>query len=101
MTSIQSSPSRVEQFGWPSGPCVYLSVRFDVDEPSIMVATGRLDERISTFMRLRGCPMTAREIFVGIASNASQVNRVLRLMACAGEIEVIDIPGSVKEYVLK
>ena len=76
------------------------SVRFDVDEPDIMVATGPLDERITTLMRLRGYPMTAREIATAIGSNASQVNRGLRVLFNEGLVEVVDIPGSVKEYAL-
>ena len=47
---------------------------FDVDEPDIQVATGPLDERIALLMQMRGFPMTAREIAVGIASKASQLN---------------------------
>ena len=65
-----------------------------------MVATGPLDERIATFMRMRGYPMTAREIAAGIASNASQVNKGLKIMLSRAEVVVIDIPGSVREYAL-
>jgi hypothetical protein len=75
-------------------------VKFDAEDPDIMVSTGPLDERIAIFMRLRGYPMTAREIAAGIASNASQVNRGLRTMIAEGQVEVIDIIGSVRECAL-
>ena len=44
--------------------------------------------------------MTAREIATAIGSNASQVNRGLRVLFNEGLVEVVDIPGSVKEYAL-
>ncbi|MBU3656598.1 MAG: hypothetical protein FGM35_01005 [Rhodocyclaceae bacterium] len=84
----------------PAPPQRGRSVRFDVDEPQIMVATGPLDERIATFMRLRGYPMTAREISAGIGSNPSQVNKGLHTLIGRGVVEAVEIPGSVKEYVL-
>lgn len=75
-------------------------IKFDADEPDILVATGPLDERIVLLMRLRNYPMTAREISSGIGSNASQVNKGLRILADRGCVDVIDIPGSVREYAL-
>lgn len=50
-------------------------VKFDMDAPDIQFTTGPLDERIRLLMQHRAYPMTAREITVGISSNASQVNR--------------------------
>lgn len=76
-------------------------VRFDLDELDIKVATGPLDERIATLLRIRGYPMSAREIAAGIGSNASQVNRGLNALMGQGLVEVIDIPGSVREYTLR
>jgi len=76
-------------------------IKFDADEPDILVATGSLDERITRLMKLRGYPMSAREIASGIASNASQVNRGLRVLIGTGAVEVIDMPGCVREYALK
>ena len=75
-------------------------IKFDAEEPDIMVATGSLDERICRLMKLRGYPMSAREISNGIASNASQVNRGLRALIDSGEVEVIEMPGCVREYAL-
>lgn len=75
-------------------------IKFDVDEPDILVATGPLDERIITLMRIRNYPMTVREIASGIGSNASQVNKGLRILVSKGLVDVIDIQGSVREYVL-
>lgn len=76
-------------------------IRFDVDEPDILVATGVLEDRISTLMYRRAYPMTAREIAVGIASNPSQVNRGLRSLIAQGKVDVIEIDHNVREYVLK
>ena len=76
-------------------------VRFDVDEPDIHVATGPLDERISTLLTRHGYPMTAREIAAGIGSNASQVNKGLRILLKQDRVEVVTVPGSIKEYAIK
>ena len=76
-------------------------IKFDAEEPDILVSTGPLDERITRFMQMRSYPMTAREIAAGIASNASQVNKGLRVLISRGQVEVIDMPGCVREYVLK
>jgi len=76
-------------------------VKFDVDELDIMVATGTMEERIEILMRHRGYPMSAREIAAGVGSNASQVNRGLRHLVTKGQVEVIEMPGCVREYALK
>lgn len=76
-------------------------VKFDVDELDIMVATGPLDERISALLRMHSYPMTVKEIASGIGSNASQVNKALRLMAANREVDAIYVPGSIKEYTLR
>lgn len=76
-------------------------VKFDLEEPEISLSTGPLDERIAGLMRQRGYPMTAREIAAGIGSNASQVHRGLKLLIAARRVEVIEISGSVREYVLR
>lgn len=77
------------------------TIRFDVDEPDIQVATGPLDERIALLLQTRAFPMTVREIAAGIASNASQVNKGLKVLVSKGRVDLIETPGSVKEYVLK
>ena len=77
------------------------SVRFDTDEPDILLMTGPLEERISSLMAMRSYPMTCKEIALGIGSNASQVKRGLRALMKRGDVEVVEIPGSVREYVLK
>lgn len=76
-------------------------VKFDVDEPDIMVATGTMEERIEILMRHRSYPMSAREIAAGIGSNASQVNRGLRHLISQGKVDVVEMPGCVREYALK
>ena len=77
------------------------SVRIDADEPDILLTTGPLEERILGLMAIRSYPMTCKEIAVGIGSNASQVNRGLRTLMNRGDVDVVEIPGSVREYVLK
>lgn len=77
------------------------TIRFDVDEPDIRVATGPLDERIALLLQSRAFPMTVREIAAGIASNASQVNKGLKILLAKGRVEIIEMPGSVKEYALR
>lgn len=76
-------------------------IKFDVDEPDIMVATGVLEDRIVGLMCMRSYPMTAKEISTGIGSNPSQVNRGLKQLISQSRVEVIEIPGSVKEFILK
>lgn len=66
-----------------------------------MISTGPLNERITMLMRIRAYPMCAREIATGIGSNASQVHRGLKSLASRGLIEVVDMPGCAKEYMLK
>ena len=75
-------------------------VRFDEDDVDIMASTGPMDERITTMMRTRGYPMTAREIATRIGSNPSRVTKGLHVLVESGHVEVIDIPGSVREYML-
>lgn len=76
-------------------------VRFDVDEPDIILATGPLDERITTLLHRRGYPMSAREIAAGINSNTAQVNKGLRVLMGHGHIESVHVPGGLREYFLK
>lgn len=76
-------------------------IKFDIDEPDIMVATGPLEERVRMLMKMRGYPMSAREISAGIGSNASQVNKALRILMANDKVDVIEMPGCVKEYVLR
>lgn len=52
-------------------------------------------------MRVRGYPMAGRKIAVGIGTNASQVNKGLRLLLAQERIEVVEIPGNMKEYALR
>jgi len=52
-------------------------------------------------MAMRSYPMTCKEIALGIGSNASQVKRGLRTLMKRGDVEVVEIPGTVREYVLK
>ena len=85
----------------PAPPKCGRTVRFDIDEPDILLSTGSLEQRISTLMQAHGYPMTGREIAAGIGSNTSQVNRGLRVLIAHGQIEALNIPGSVKEYALK
>lgn len=75
-------------------------IRFDVDELDIHCVTGTMDMRIESLMRQRGYPMTAREIATGIGSNPSQVNKGLSSMMARSQVEVVDLPGSVNEYIL-
>lgn len=44
--------------------------------------------------------MTAREIATRIGSNPSRVTKGLHALVETGHVEVIDIPGSVREYML-
>ena len=76
-------------------------VRFDIDEPDIILATGPLDERITTLLNRRGYPMSAREIAAGINSNTAQVNKGLRVLMGRGHIEAVHVPGGLREYILK
>lgn len=85
----------------PSPPQRGRTVRFDIEEPDILLSTGPLGERISTLMRVRGYPMAGRKIAVGIGTNASQVNKGLRLLLAQERIEVVEIPGNMKEYALR
>ena len=75
-------------------------VRFDENDLDIQVSTGALEERIVHLLRVRGYPLTVREITAGIGSNASQTNRGLRLLLARGVVKTIDIPGSVHEFAL-
>lgn len=76
-------------------------VRFDEDDVDIMVSTGPMHERISTMMRSRGYPMTAREIASRIGSNPSRVSKGLKSLVDDGSVEVINIPGAVRKYMLR
>lgn len=76
-------------------------IKFDSDEPDILFTTGPMDERITLLMRHRGYPMSAREIASGIGSNASQVNKGLKILMATGRVEVVDMLGCVREYVLR
>ncbi|MEN9879616.1 MAG: hypothetical protein RIQ55_262 [Pseudomonadota bacterium] len=76
-------------------------IKFDTDEPDILFTTGPMDERITLLMRHRGYPMSVREIATGIDSNASQVNKGLKTLIAAGHVDVVDMLGCVREYVLR
>lgn len=76
-------------------------IKFDSDEPDILFSKGAMDERITLLMRHRGYPMSAREIASGIGSNASQVNKGLKTLMASGDVEVIEMQGCVREYVLR
>lgn len=75
-------------------------VKFDVDELDILVSTGPMEERITRLMALRGYPLSAREIAAGIGSNASQVNKGLKSLINNGQVEVVEMPDCIREYVL-
>lgn len=75
-------------------------IRFDENDLDIRVSTGALEERIVHLLRVRGYPLTVREITAGIGSNASQTNRGLRELLARGDVETIDIAGNVREYAL-
>lgn len=76
-------------------------IKFDSDEPDILFTTGPMDERITLLMRHRGYPMSAREIASGIGSNASQVNKGLKTLMANGCVDMVDMQGCVREYVLR
>ena len=76
-------------------------VKFDADEPDILVSTGPMEERITRLMALRGYPLSAREIATGIGSNASQVNKGLKSLIDQGRAEAVEMPGCIREYVLR
>lgn len=75
-------------------------IRFDADEPSIELMTGTLEERVANLLLKCGYPMTTKEIASGIRSNASQVAKGLRKLIDQGKVEMIDLDGCVREYIL-
>lgn len=75
-------------------------IKFDNDEPDILFTTGPMEERITLLMRHGGYPMSAREIASGIRSNASQVNKGLKTLMSSGRVEIVEMHGCVREYVL-
>lgn len=76
-------------------------IRFGGEEPDIQFATGPLEQRIQSYMRALNFPATAKEIAVGIGSNASRVTKGLKLLIKANKVIVVEIDGCVREYSLR
>ena len=55
-------------------------VRFSVDEPDIHFVTGNTEKRILLFMKAAVCPLTVKEVAVGISSNPSRVTKPLKTL---------------------
>ena len=75
-------------------------VRFDVEETDILFATGTMEERVVSFIRNAGNPVTVKEIAVGIASNPSRVTKAVKLLVKSGKLILIEVEGCVREYAL-
>lgn len=75
-------------------------VRFDVEETDILFATGTMEERVVSFIRNAGNPVTVKEIAVGIDSNPSRVTKSVNDLVKSGKVVLIEIEGCVREYVL-
>jgi len=73
-------------------------VRFGQEELDIQLATGSMPDRIKTYLQRNQCPATAKEIAVGIGSNASRVTRIMQQLLKDNKIRCVKIEGCITEY---
>ena len=75
-------------------------IRFGGEEPDIQFATGTIEQRIESYMRALNFPATAKEIALGIGSNASRVTKALKSLIKTKKVIVVEIDGCIREYSL-
>lgn len=85
----------------PPKPPKGRSVRFGTSEPDINFTTGPMPDRVLALLKSAGEPLTAKQIAVGIGSNASRVTATLKSLMSDGKVEQIKIIGCTAEYALR
>lgn len=75
-------------------------VSFSCGDIDIRLTTGLMRERVLGFLYLNGIPSVAREVAMGIQSNASRVTKTLKELVEQGTVDAIKHEGCVMEYSL-
>lgn len=77
------------------------SIKFDVSDIDIRFSTGTMHERVVGYLLLRGEPLTAKEIALGIGSTTSRVYAQLKRLLSERIVEAISVDGFHPEYVVR